>query len=75
MLCACVAVLGQKVDDTRRPGAKGAEVVESVVNLIDAACIFPEDKLFLRRLAYIESSDGNDPKTYRENYHGGIWQV
>ena len=36
---------------------------------------FSEDKLFLRRLAYVESSDGSNPDTFRSGYHGGIWQV
>ena len=29
----------------------------------------------MRRLAYVESRDGLDTDTYREDYHGGIWQV
>lgn len=39
------------------------------------SCIFSEDRLFLRRLAYVESRDGTDAKTYRAGYNGGIWQV
>lgn len=64
------------VDQTRQPGALGASVVESVVSLIRESCLFADDKRFLRRLAYVQSRDGTDPKTYgRSNYHGGIWQV
>ena len=62
-------------DDTLTPGASGHEVVESTLTRIESACIFPDDKLLLRRLAYVESSDGAESKTYRAGYHGGIWQV
>lgn len=64
------------LDQTRLAGATGASVVESVVSLIRESCLFADDKRFLRRLAYVQSRDGTDPKTYgRSNYHGGIWQV
>ena len=62
-------------DGTVAAGAAGKDVVESTVDRILASCIFPEDKLFLRRLAYVESNDGMNPKTYRPDYSGGIWQV
>ena len=62
-------------DDTLTPGASGHEVVESTLTRIESACIFPDDKLLLRRMAYVESSDGNYLGTYRAGYHGGIWQV
>ncbi|XP_046567540.1 serine-rich adhesin for platelets-like [Haliotis rubra] len=65
--------LGQ--DQTRVPGASGEEVVEAVVSRIRESCTFSHDKLFLRRLAYVETHDGTDPKTYRPGYDGGIWQV
>ncbi|XP_067665688.1 uncharacterized protein [Haliotis asinina] len=73
LLLAVVA--GQTVDLTVLPGSKGKDVVETVVDRIRSNCIFPEDRLFLRRLAYVESKDGQDPKTYRKDFHGGIWQV
>ena len=62
-------------DDTLTPGASGHEVVESTLTRIESAYIFPDDKLLLRRMAYVESSDGKHPKTYRDGYHGAIWQV
>ncbi|XP_067662560.1 uncharacterized protein [Haliotis asinina] len=65
--------LGQ--DQTRVPGASGEEVVEAVVSRIRESCTFSHDKLFLRRLAYVETHDGTDPKTYRPGYDGGIWQI
>lgn len=69
-----VVVSGQQ-DQTVQPGATGAGVVEAVCSRIEVECIFPEDKLFTRRLAYVESSDGNSPDTFRPGYYGGIWQV
>ena len=62
-------------DDTLTPGASGHEVVESTLTRIESACIFPDDKLLMRRIAYVASNDGKEPLTYRINYHGGIWQV
>ena len=66
---------GFSADLTITPNMFGAEVVEAVVNIIRESCLFAEDKRFLRRLAYVESHDGTDPKTYRSGYDGGIWQV
>ena len=63
------------MDETREPGAAGAVVVDSVVRLLDDACVFPEDARFLRRLAYVETADGTADKTYTDDYDGGIWQV
>ncbi|XP_071097399.1 uncharacterized protein [Haliotis cracherodii] len=65
--------LGQ--DQTRVPGTSGEEVVEAVVSRIRESCTFSHDKLFLRRLAYVETHDGTDAKTYRPGYDGGIWQI
>jgi len=62
-------------DQTLQPEASGAGVVEATVSKIEASCIFPDDKLFLRRLAYVESGDGQHPDTFRKDYFGGIWQV
>ncbi|KAK3599236.1 hypothetical protein CHS0354_012845 [Potamilus streckersoni] len=71
--CLCDTIFG--IDLTLTSQAYGNEVVEAVINLIRENCIFAEDKRYLRRLAYFESHDGTDPKTYRSGYHGGIWQV
>jgi len=62
-------------DQTRQSGSAGAAVVDAVIGLIEASCIFPDDKLFMRRLAYVESGDGTDEKTFRAGYDGGVWQV
>ena len=66
--------LGQN-DDTVTPEAHGGEVVESTLTRIESSCIFPDDKLLSRRMAYVESNDGQHPETFRAGYHGGIWQV
>jgi len=73
LLVFTASVAGQQ--DIVTPGAKGRDVVEAVCNLIDASCVFEDDKLLTRRLAYVESSDGMDSETFRPEYFGGIWQV
>ena len=60
---------------TITPGGSGSQLVEATCNIIQSACIFDDDKLLLRRMAYVESLDGHDPDTYRDGYHGGLWQV
>jgi len=70
-----VVVSGTSVDQTTQPGASGSGVVEAVCSRLEVSCAFQDDKLFLRRLAYVESFDGADPKTFRAGYFGGIWQV
>ena len=65
----------QVVDQTRIPGAKGSAVVEAVINFLHETCVFPNDRLYLRRLAFVESRDGLDANAYRDGYYGGIWQV
>lgn len=70
-LYACFALR----DETIRPGASGPDVVRAVIVRIEDADIFPADNQFLRRIAYVESKDGEDSSTYRSGYHGGIWQV
>ncbi|XP_005107396.1 uncharacterized protein LOC101857673 [Aplysia californica] len=62
-------------DLTRVPEAEGALVVSASLALIQGSCVFSHDFLFLRRLAYVASSDGTSPNTYRPGYHGGIWQI
>jgi len=81
LLTALSVVIGDSLvdlvplDQTRQPGSAGASVVDAVTRLIEVSCIFPDDKLFMRRLAYVESDDGSDEKTFRTDYDGGIWQV
>lgn len=66
---------GQGQDATTRPGSIGPGVVDAAVERIRSSCIFSEDRLFLRRTAYVMSRDGMDSATYRPGFDGGIWQV
>ena len=66
------------VDETQQEKAHGTEVVEATVDLIHESCIFDDDKLMLRRIAWVETTDGEDAHTFEKNgndYYGGIWQV
>lgn len=62
-------------DLTRTPGSSGTDVVEASVALVEESGVFPTDNQFLRRLAWVESQDGQGKDTYRSGYFGGIWQV
>ena len=73
MLAALPTILA--VDNTRVERENGAAIVQAVIDLIQDNCIYSNDRLFLRRLAYVESRDGTDPDTFRAGYFGGIWQV
>lgn len=60
------------------PEEHGSEVVRAVVSKIES--VFPSPSFapgctFLRLIAYVESKDGTDSRTYRSGYDGGIWQV
>ena len=57
------------------PKAKGEKVVKDTVSKINGLGIFPKDERFLCRIAWVESEYGNLKETYRNGYHGGIWQV
>jgi hypothetical protein len=65
----------QPLDRTLETTANGRGIVDAVVDRLAASCIFPHDKLFMRRLAVVESDDGYSKSTFRDNYFGGIWQV
>ena len=54
----------QSIDLITTPKQKGLLVVTSVVKLIQNSRIFPIDYNFLRRIAYVESKDGNDRNTF-----------
>jgi len=57
------------------PRCAGATVVSQAVNRINSLGIFPLDRKFLCRIAWVESKYGSDPNTFRRGYYGGIWQV
>ena len=62
-----------KQDLTLKQRTKGAEVVEAAIEKVQE--VIPDNTQFLRRIAYVESIDGEQKDTYRAGYHGGIWQV
>ena len=60
------------VDLTLEPGQTGSAVVEAVTNMIQEACqLFTDDRQMLRRIAYVESEDGDQVGSQL----GGIWRV
>lgn len=63
------------VDLTRIAGTIGEDVVDATINQMKDSCIFQNDYLFLKRLAFVNSHYGTNPDTYRSQYDGGIWQV
>ena len=68
LLLYFTATLAQ-VDRTLEDGATGEDVVIATVNKIRNSEIFPDDFQFLRRMARVESGDGETAT------NGGIWQV
>ena len=59
------------------PETNGTEVVNTVVSQIKTSRIFETNYEYdyIRHIAWVESTDGLNDATYRENYHGGLWQV
>ena len=70
---ASAIVMG--VDRTVEPEAAGLHVVVASIDRLRQLNLFPSDNQLLRRIAYVETRDGVDIATYRDGYHGGIWQV
>ena len=62
-------------DATLKVGAKGKEVVEATIMKIMTECLFDDDYSFIRRLAYVETTDGTDNDTFAPGFYGGIWKV
>jgi len=60
------------VDLTVTDKATGSAVVNAVVDIITQSCVFDNDRLMLRRIAYAETKDGTASFTF---IGGGIWQV
>ena len=76
--CLSILLLKESValkDGTLEENASGSVLVDATLNILRSKYIFPNDKLFMRRLAYVESHDGLDKDTFRQKYDGGIWQV
>ena len=53
----------------------GRLVVDKVVAAVNGSGLFPDDHGLMKRIAWVESKFGTDPRTYKLGYHGGIWQV
>lgn len=49
-------------------------MVEHVVDLVGQTCL-TDNEIFLRLMAKVETQDGTDGQTYRNDYNGGIWNV
>ena len=78
VLLCCAALLGvahSQVDLTLVPEANGTTVVQACLAKITNANIFSADNQMLRRIAYVETRDGNDADTYTPTNNGGIWQL
>lgn len=75
LLLSGARAIAMGVDRTVEPEAAGLHVVVASIDRLRQLNLFPNDNQFLRRIAYVESRDGVDITTYRDGYHGGIWQV
>ncbi|KAL9657932.1 hypothetical protein ABK040_015987 [Willaertia magna] len=55
----------------------GEQVVDSALDILQNKLqwLNSNTRLFMKRVALVESHYGNDPNTYRSGYYGGIWQV
>ena len=73
LLLGTTHCLGQ--DLTIQEGTNGSTVVSACISQIQQSGIFTSDNEMLRRIAYVETSYGNDVDTYRSGYDGGIWAV
>ncbi|XP_078488842.1 uncharacterized protein LOC104266065 [Ciona intestinalis] len=67
----CAWKTGQCIDLTTQANATGAAVVSRCIELIENSGIFRDDSNLLRRLAYVETTDG---VSYVAN-QGGIWKI
>ena len=70
--CTIVELVLERIDNSIRqlvglyqPSSDEASVASAIRSV----------KEFLRRIAAVESDYGRADHTYRDNYHGGIWQV
>uniref|UniRef100_A0AC35GEI4 VWFA domain-containing protein n=1 Tax=Panagrolaimus sp. PS1159 TaxID=55785 RepID=A0AC35GEI4_9BILA len=69
-------IFGYGKDATHTQNAIGSDVVIASIRKVQDTCIFPNDLLFLRRLAYVQSKDGNSLKSSNSGKDkSGIWQT
>ena len=77
-LAAIITPVRAAVDATLMPKASGIDVVWATMRKIKRECIFPDDYLFMRRVAWVESKFGTDQNTFRDDTQtggNGIWQM
>lgn len=58
-------------DATLIANQTGEDVVDASISRVQDTCIFTNDLQFMRRVAYVETTFGNDKETNK----GGIWQL
>ena len=75
LLAVLVCVGATVKDEIMVEKAHGRAVVEATISKIKAQCLFKNDLLFVRRLAYVETTDGTDDDTFKPDFYGGIWKV
>jgi hypothetical protein len=82
-LCCCSLIilstfisLAFGADAVTSKHAVGSDVVTAAIRRVQDTCIFNNDLLFMRRVAFQESNDGNDLTTMWNTDKGmaGIWQ-
>ncbi|KAI1286168.1 hypothetical protein HDE_11141 [Halotydeus destructor] len=61
------------IDLTTVAHSSGRDVVQATLSKIERSKIFPDDKRYLRRLAYVATQDGASLSTYSDQ--GGIWRI
>ena len=74
-LAVSIHLTSGATDLTIVAGTIGEDVVDSTINKIKDSCVFQNDYLFLKRLAYVSSQYGQNANTYRSGFDGGIWQI
>ena len=78
LFCTLVVVVTNSVNvglpsEAYEPGGKGRDVAKSITN--DLNKIFPNDHGFMETVACAESGYGENSRTYRVGYDGGMFQV
>ncbi|KAI1286270.1 hypothetical protein HDE_11138 [Halotydeus destructor] len=73
-LVGLISPIWAVTDLTLVAGSSGRDVVEATLAKIQRANIFSDDKRYLRRLAFVETQDGDSPSTY-SGHNGGIWCI
>lgn len=73
LLLGVVVLPGTAIDFTIENHVVGTDVVLATISKLESAQIFPSDKRLLRRIAYVETDDGQQAPPSSD--YGGIWNV